>query len=56
LKSVSQLKFLKNLGDKEWSKIMNYENRWNIVCLKKIENISKELIAKAYIHNMLINL
>jgi len=64
------IKIFKNLGEKEWSKMMNYGKRWAVetafstfkrlygeYCMsRKMENISKELIAKAYIYNMLINL
>ena len=60
----------KNLGEKEWSKMMDYGKRWAVetafstfkrlygeYCMsRKMENISKEMMAKAYIYNMLINL
>jgi transposase len=60
----------KRIGEKEWSKMMDYGKRWAVetafstfkrlygeYCMsRKMENISKELIAKAYIYNMLINL
>jgi hypothetical protein len=61
---------LKMLGEKEWSRRMGYSRRWTAeiafstfkrlygeYCMaKNIENISKELMAKAYIYNILMNL
>jgi len=66
----NSIKIFKNLGEKEWSKMMDYGKRWAVetafstfkrlygeYCMsKKMENISKEMIAKAHIYNMLINL
>ena len=60
----------KELGEKEWSRLMGYGRRWSAeaafstfkrlygeYCMSKnMENITKELAAKAYIYNMLINL
>jgi hypothetical protein len=65
----SAIKF-KELGEEEWSRVMGYGRRWSAetafstfkrlygeYCMaKNMENISKELAAKAYIYNMLINL
>jgi transposase len=61
---------LKTLGEEEWSRLMGYGRRWSVetafstfkrlygeYCMaKNMENIAKELSAKAYIYNMLINL
>jgi len=61
---------LKMLGEKEWSVRMGYGRRWAAETAfstfkrlygehsmsKNMENIAKELSAKAYIYNMLINL
>jgi len=66
---VSAIKF-KELGGKEWSRVMGYGRRWSAetafstfkrlygeYCMaKNMETITKELMAKAYIYNMLINL
>jgi hypothetical protein len=60
----------KALGGKEWSKRMGYGRRWAAETAfstfkrlygehsmsKNMESITKELLAKAYIYNMLINL
>ena len=61
---------LKMLGEREWSGRMGYGRRWAAetafstfkrlygeYCMaKNMESIAKELSAKAYIYNMLINL
>jgi len=61
---------LKTLGEKAWSRAKGYGGRWSAetafstfkrlygeYCMaKSMENITKELLAKAYIYNMLINL
>jgi hypothetical protein len=61
---------LKMLGEREWSGRMGYGRRWAAETAfstfkrlygehsmaKNMENIAKELAAKAYIYNMLINL
>jgi len=61
---------LKILGEREWSGRMGYGRRWAAEaafstfkrlygenCMSKnMENTSRELAAKAYIYNMLINL
>jgi len=61
---------LKTLGEREWSRVMGYGRRWSAETAfstfkrlygeysmaKNMENIAKELMAKAYIYNMLINL
>jgi hypothetical protein len=66
---VSVIMF-KVLGEKAWSRVMGYGRRWSAetafstfkrlygeYCMaKNTENIAKELSAKAYIYNMLINL
>jgi len=66
---VSVIMF-KVLGGKEWSRMMGYGRRWSAETAfstfkrlygeysmdKNMENIAKELMAKAYIYNMLINL
>lgn len=60
----------KRLGDKRWTKMKGYGKRWSAEtaystfkrtfgesCMAKtMKNITKELTAKAYIYNMLINL
>jgi hypothetical protein len=60
----------KTLGEKAWSRAKGYGRRWSAetafstfkrlygeYCMaKSMENITKELSAKAYIYNMLINL
>jgi len=60
----------KMLGEREWSRRMGYGRRWAAETAfstfkrlygehsmsKNMENITKELAAKAYIYNMLINL
>jgi hypothetical protein len=60
----------KALGGKEWSRMMGYGRRWaaetafstfkrlygEYSMAKNMEKIAKELAAKAYIYNMLINL
>jgi hypothetical protein len=60
----------KVLGEKVWSRVMGYGRRWAAEtafstfkrpygenCMSKnMEKIAKELSAKAYIYNMLINL
>jgi len=62
----------KELGEKMWGRLMGYGGRWRWAaetafstfkrlcgeyCMaKNMENIAKELLAKAYIYNMLINL
>lgn len=60
----------KHLGHKNWAKLMGYGRRWSVetaystfkrtfgeFCMAKtMKNITKELAAKAYIYNMLINL
>jgi hypothetical protein len=66
---VSVITF-KALGEKAWSRVMGYGRRWAAetafstfkhlygeYCMaKNMENIAKELSAKAYIYSMLINL
>jgi hypothetical protein len=66
----SSVMILKTLGEGEWSRMMGYGRRWSAETAfstfkrlygeysmaKNMENISKELSAKAYIYNMLINL
>jgi hypothetical protein len=66
----SSVMILKTIGEKAWSRVMGYGRRWSAetafstfkrlygeYCMaKNMENISKELMAKAYIYNMLINL
>jgi hypothetical protein len=61
---------LKTLGEKAWGRLMGYGRRWTAetafstfkrlygeYCMaKSMENITKELSAKAYVFNMLINL
>jgi hypothetical protein len=61
---------LKTLGEEEWSKVMSYGRRWSVetafstfkrlygeYCMaKNMESISKEMMAKAYIYNIIINL
>jgi hypothetical protein len=59
---------LKTLGEKAWSRAKGYGRRWSAATAfstfkrlygeysKNMENIAKELSAKAYIYNMLINL
>jgi hypothetical protein len=61
---------LKTLGEKAWSRMVNYGRRWSAETAfstfkrlygeysmaRSMENITKELSAKAYIYNMLINL
>ena len=61
---------LKTLGEKKWSGVMGYSRRWSVetafstfkrlygeYCMSKnMENIAKEMMAKAYIYNMIINL
>jgi transposase len=61
---------LKTLGEREWSRVMGYGRRWSAETAfstfkrlygeysmaKNMENIAKELAAKAYIYNTLINL
>jgi len=61
---------LKTLGEKEWGRMVGYGRRWSAetafsafkhlygeYCMSKnMENITKELSAKAYIYNMVINL
>jgi hypothetical protein len=60
----------KTLGEKEWSRRVGYGRRWTAEtafstfkrlygehCMaKNMETIVKELMAKAYIYNMIINL
>jgi len=60
----------KRLGDKQWTKLKDYGKRWSVetaystfkrtfgeYCMAKtMKNITKELTAKAFIYNMLINL
>ena len=60
----------KHLGHTRWAKLKGYGERWSVetaystfkrtfgeFCMAKtIQNITKELTAKAYIYNMLINL
>jgi hypothetical protein len=60
----------KVLGEKVWSRVMGYGRRWSAETAfstfkrlygeysmaKNMETITKELSAKAYIYNMLINL
>ena len=60
----------KRLGHRRWAKLKGYGRRWSVetaystfkrafgeVCMAKtMKNITKELAAKAYIYNMLINL
>ena len=64
------VKLIKSLGDKAWSRIMGYGRRWAAettlstfkrlfgeYCMSKaMPNIVKELAAKAFIYNMVINL
>jgi hypothetical protein len=66
---VSVIMF-KVLGEKVWSRVMGYSRRWSAETAfstfkrlygeysmaKNMENIAKELAAKAYIYNTLINL
>jgi hypothetical protein len=61
---------LKTLGEKAWGRLMGYGRRWTAetafstfkrlygeYCMaRSMENITKELSAKAYVFNMLINL
>jgi len=61
---------LKMLGEKEWSRRMGYGRRWTAETAfstfkrlygehsmaENMESIAKELAAKAYIYNTLINL
>jgi hypothetical protein len=61
---------LKTLGEREWSRVMGYGRRWaaetafstfkrlygEYSMAKNMETITKELAAKAYIYNTLINL
>jgi len=61
---------LKTLGEKAWSRAKGYGRRWSAETAfstfkrlygeysmtKSMEDITKELSAKAYIYNMLINL
>jgi hypothetical protein len=61
---------LKALGEGEWSRVMGYGRRWSVETAfstfkrlygeysmaKSMENIAKEMMAKAYIYNMIINL
>jgi len=60
----------KRLGDKRWTKLKEYGKRWSVetaystfkrtfgeYCMAKtMKNITKELAAKAFIYNILINL
>ncbi|MGC8848978.1 MAG: hypothetical protein ACP5QI_00690, partial [Candidatus Bathyarchaeia archaeon] len=64
------VRLYKKLGDGGWSRLVNYGRRWAAetasstfkrqyggYCMaKNIDNIEKELAAKAYIYNILINL
>jgi len=62
------VKLFKELGLKAWTKLKQYSERWMVetvffkrlfgeYCLSKEPiNIVKELMAKAYIYNMLINM
>jgi len=66
----SSVIILKTLGEKVWSRVMDYGRRWSAETAfstfkrlygeysmaKNMENIAKELMAKAYIYNTLINL
>jgi len=66
----SSVIILKTLGEREWSRVMGYGRRWaaetafstfkrlygEYSMAKNMEKIAKELSAKAYIYNMLINL
>jgi hypothetical protein len=61
---------LKTLEEKGWSRVMGYGRRWSVETAfstfkrlygeysmaKSMENITKEMMAKAYIYNMIINL
>ena len=61
---------LKRRGEEEWGRTMGYGRRWAAetafstfkrlygeYCMaKNMESISKEMMAKAYIYNMIINL
>jgi hypothetical protein len=58
---------LKTLGEKAWSRAKGYGRRWSAETAfkrlygeysmaKSMEDIAKELSAKAYIYNMLTNL
>jgi hypothetical protein len=61
---------LKALEEKGWSRVMGYGRRWSVETAfstfkrlygeysmaKSMENITKEMMAKAYIYNMIINL
>jgi len=60
----------KRLGDKCWTKMKDYGKRWSVetaystfkrtfveyYVAKTMKNVTKELAAKAFIYNMLINL
>ncbi|MGC8850571.1 MAG: hypothetical protein ACP5QI_08890, partial [Candidatus Bathyarchaeia archaeon] len=64
------VRLIRTHGDEGWSKLMGYCRRWSVetafstfkrlygeYCMaKSISNIEKELAAKAYIYNILINL
>ena len=64
------MRLIRTHGDKGLSKLMNYGRRWmaetafstskrlygEYYMAKSISNIEKELMAKAYIYNMIINL
>jgi hypothetical protein len=61
---------LKMFGERGWSRVMGYGRRWAVetafstykrlygehTMSRKIENIERELKAKAYIYNTLINM
>ncbi|MGB9660014.1 MAG: transposase, partial [Nitrososphaerales archaeon] len=64
------VRLIRNLGNREWSRIMGYCRRWSVetafstfkrlygeYCMaKNIQSIEGELMAKAYIYNILINI
>jgi len=64
-----RVRIIKRVGDEGWTRMMGYGRRWAVetalstferqygeYCIAKMESIEKELKAKAYIYNMLINL
>jgi len=64
-----RVRIIKRVGDEGWTRMMGYGRRWAVetalstferqygeYCIAKMESIEKELEAKAYIYNMLINL
>jgi hypothetical protein len=66
----SSVMILKTLGEGGWSRMMCYGRRWAVetsfstfkrlygeYCMaRSMENIAREMMAKAYIYNMIINL